>query len=108
MPAERFASGRLLWNTTLPLFNSVRTLLWPSPAIKAFRSAMAMRLPLPTLMPRISAMQTVTGLSKRHYRNAQFAFEHSGRGIVVRIRRVIFKHRPAIELQSAGGQPIAQ
>jgi hypothetical protein len=46
-------------NTALPLLSSVRTPLKPSAAIRARRSAMAMRLDVPTLMPRSSAMWRV-------------------------------------------------
>src|ERR1051325_6885529 len=39
-------------NTTLPLLSSVRTSVYPSPAITPRRSSMAMRLAVPTLIPR--------------------------------------------------------
>ena len=48
--------ARVVVNTTLPLFSSVFTPVPPSDSTTAFRSAIAMRFALPTLIPRSSAM----------------------------------------------------
>ena len=44
--------------TTLPLFSRVRTRVKPRPSNTAFRSTIAIRFALPTLMPRNSAIWT--------------------------------------------------
>src|SRR5271167_3951710 len=102
--------GRRHSNSTLPLFNSVRTFANPRSTNKRRKSAIDTRLVRPTLMPRISAMQPLTGsgATQRHHRNAKFAIENSGGGIEARALGIVFEHRTAIELQTAGRQPIAQ
>src|SRR5713226_5185179 len=69
-----------------------------------------MRLARPTLIPRSSAMRSVMQqhLSERYYRYTELAIEYSSRGIVARTLRIVFEHHPAIELQAAGRQPVAQ
>jgi hypothetical protein len=46
--------------------------------------------------------------SQRHHGNTQFAVEYPGRGVVARACGVEFEHRSIVELQPAGGEPIAQ